>query len=369
MIRPPSMACRLLTGKTQPVFAASLIPRLGTRRSFRSDAALDAIEKALEERVPNVVLYNYPSFSGAYSALFVHLYHARLSLPCLVLPFSSFVPFRAEDLCAEGFERFYILDFIGPKGFVSELCRKTAAEIICFDHRKSALSRICAEEWDTRCVKTSVDTEKSSSKAVYDYFSSKLTDRGLTSLLETEDRSGVETVLDYIEDMDLRRWSLPDVKAFSVGIKEWLSRINCITNPYMFEQLLKISPTDLITCGNSYLSSRQLAASRLLELNKIFKVRLGRGFYGECLGMRADGSHHLSDELGKLLSLQSAAAGLRPIGAVTFMQRNNLKMCLRSTENKTDTSEVAKAYGGGGSPSSSSFMIRMDEYNQWVSTD
>lgn len=81
------------------------------------------------------------------------------------------------------------------------------------------------------------------------------------------------------------------------------------------------------------------------------------------------------------------------------MQRNNLKMCLRSTDSDTDTLEVAKvrilifiefilfiltilseifmqvafqflnikAYGGGGSPSSSSFIIRMDEYNQWLS--
>ena len=88
------------------------------------------------------------------------------------------------------------------------------------------------------------------------------------------------------------------------------------------------------------------------------------------------------------------------------MQRNNLKMCLRSTDSATDTSEVAKvcinmkqswfflfiyflfnvgylgliiskfslhiivkAYGGGGSPSSSSFIIRMDEYNQWLSVN
>ncbi|GKV19705.1 hypothetical protein SLEP1_g29930 [Rubroshorea leprosula] len=42
-------------------------------------------------------------------------------------------------------------------------------------------------------------------------------------------------------------------------------------------------------------------------------------------------------------------------------------MCLRSTDSITDTSEVAKAYVGGGSPSSNSFIIRMDEYNQWVS--
>lgn len=32
----------------------------------------------------------------------------------------------------------------------------------------------------------------------------------------------------------------------------------------------------------------------------------------------------------------------RPIGAVAFMQRGNLKMCLRSTDGATDTAEVAK---------------------------
>lgn len=33
---------------------------------------------------------------------------------------------------------------------------------------------------------------------------------------------------------------------------------------------------------------------------------------------------------------------VRPIGAVIYMQRKNLKMCLRSTDTTTDTSEVAK---------------------------
>lgn len=37
-----------------------------------------------------------------------------------------------------------------------------------------------------------------------------------------------------------------------------------------------------------------------------------------------------------------AICGVRPIGAVVYMQRNNLKMCLRSTDAATDTSEVAK---------------------------
>ncbi|KAL6318768.1 hypothetical protein AAG906_001241 [Vitis piasezkii] len=58
---------------------------------------------------------------------------------------------------------------------------------------------------------------------------------------------------------------------------------------------------------------------------------------------------------------------VRPIRGVTYMQRNNLKMCLRSTNCATDTFEVTNAYGGGGSSSSNSFIIRMDEYNQWIS--
>lgn len=129
-------------------------------------------------------------------------------------------------------------------------------------------------------------------------------------------------------------------------------------------KLLKISPADLISKGNSYISARHSSAKGLLY--KVLKLRLGRGLYGECLGVRADGNSDLSNEIGKELSLRSAAAGLRPIGAVIYMQRKNLKMCLRSMDPTTDTSEVAKAYGGGGSPSSSSFIIRMDEYNQWL---
>ncbi|RID73149.1 hypothetical protein BRARA_B00317 [Brassica rapa] len=334
--------------------------RFSAARSFRSDAALESISNALEEKVPNLVLYNYPSFSGAFSALFAHLYHSRLRLPSLILPFSSAVPFSVKDLSLEGFERCYLLDFIPPKNYATRDC-----EIICFDHRKSAALKLGSVK---KRFKVNVDVDKSSSKAVYEYFSSKLasSEGESISLLDDEDRTRVESVLDYIEDIDLRRWRLPDIKAFSFGLKEWRSRVNCITNPHMYEQLLRISSEDLIANGSSYFSSRLIDAKRVLKQNKAFKIRLGRGFYGECLGMRADGNHELSDELGKLLSLQSAAAGLRPIGAVTFMQRNNLKMCLRSTDDTTDTSEVAKAYGGGGTCCSSSFIIRMDEYNEWT---
>ncbi|KAH9694794.1 Heat shock protein [Citrus sinensis] len=279
-------------------------------RGFRSDAALKAISIAGEERVKNLALYNYPSLSGSLSALFAHLFHSHLNLPCLLLPFSSVEPLRVEDLCIEGLERVYLLDFLGPKRFADALSRGSSCEVIGFDHRKSVLGQITSDHPDK--VTFYVDLEKSSSTAAYEYFSSKLVDLNSPDLLE-------------------------------------------------------INSVDLIAKGNSDISSRQSAANKFLD--KVFRVRLGRGFYGECLGVRADGNSYLSDEIGKQLSARSAAAGLRPIGAVIYMQRNNLKMCLRSTDSATDTSEIAKAYGGGGSASSSSFIIRMDEYNQWLSVN
>ncbi|XP_057787999.1 uncharacterized protein LOC131005182 [Salvia miltiorrhiza] len=339
-------------------------------RRLRSDATLEAIRKASESAIPNLVLYNYPSFSGAFGALFAHLYHSRLNLPCLILPFSSVAPFSVDDLCIEGMKTCYFLDFLGPKGFPLVLSRRTSSMVIGFDHRKSVLSRISSGEDSDPNISFHVNIEKSSSTAVYEYFSAKLSETrsdqiDSISLLNRNDQERMEIILKYIEAGDLQRWNLPNIKAFNIGLREWRSKLNCITNPLMYQQLMEICSTDLIIKGDTYLSNRLTEASKLL--NKVFRVKLGRGFYGECLGIRADGNSNFSDEMGKELSQMSAAAGLRPIGAVVYMHRNNLKMCLRTTDSSTDTSEIAKAYGGGGFPSSSSFIIRMDEYNQWLS--
>ncbi|XP_038886892.1 uncharacterized protein LOC120077095 isoform X3 [Benincasa hispida] len=326
---------------------ASRFPPFSRVRSFRSDAALEAIAKAAEERVPNVVLYNYPSFSGAFSALFAHLFHTRLRLPCLILPFSSVAPlrfhrfylsaslispptpclqcchsvifplpfeflfFRIEDLYVEGLERCYFLDFLGPKGFAAAVSRRPTCEVLCFDHRKSSLRHIIPTEDRPKNLSVRVNLEKSSSIAVYEYFSSRLVDMEISceDLLELKDRSRIEMVLKYIEDGDLRRWSLPDIRAFNIGISEWRSKLNCITNPYMYEQLLEMNSLELIAKGTDFIASRENAANKYLD--KSFKIRLGRGLYGECLAVRADGNSNLSDEIGKQLSMRSVAAGLR----------------------------------------------------------
>uniref|UniRef100_A0A0E0MCU6 Uncharacterized protein n=1 Tax=Oryza punctata TaxID=4537 RepID=A0A0E0MCU6_ORYPU len=360
---------RILGGVTSPA-AAEL------RRAFRSEAALEAIsahskDAAESEDPAHLALYNYPTFAGAYAALAAHLFHRRLRRRILVLPFSSVEPFRAGDFEDAGFQTCYLLDFIGPNYFALELSRFIPS-VIAFDHRKSTLARIPLFGPCPSNLELNMDTTKSSARATFDYFSRKLaviksdTDM-LEKLLDQEDEERVFNVLKYIEDADLLQWQLPNAKEFQTALRDERAKLNCITNPLVFEQLLQLDVCNLLSTGKSLANDRFKAAGELIH--KPFKIHLGRGLYGECLAIRADGNSQLSHEIGLELSQMSAAAGLRPIGAVVFMQRGLLKVCLRTTDNTTNTAEIAKAYGGGGKPTSSSFALRMDEFNAWTSVN
>ncbi|CAL4995300.1 unnamed protein product [Urochloa decumbens] len=338
-------------------------PPAAHRRAFRSEAALEAIRShslqskagspssdAGDEAGPaSLALYNYPTFAGAYTALAARLFHQRVRRRLLVLPFSSVEPFRAEDFKDAGFQTCYLLDFIGPKKFAFELSQFIPS-VVAFDHRQSTLVRIPKLGQCPSNVELHIDTSKSSAGSVFDYFSKRLAETKSDSkicdnLFDQEHEEQISNVLEYIEDADLRRWQLPNTKEFQTALRDERAKLNCVTNPHVFEQ----------------------AAGEFIQ--KPFKIRLGRGSYGECLAIRADGHSKLSHEIGLELSQRSAAAGLRPIGAVVFMQRGILKVCLRTTDNTTNTAEIAKAYGGGGKPSSSSFPLRMDEFNTWASVN
>ncbi|RZS06044.1 hypothetical protein BHM03_00036657 [Ensete ventricosum] len=164
-----------------------------SRRCFRSEAALDALRSHSRTGTAaarsHLVLYNYPSFSGAFAALFAHLFHSHLGLPFLVLPFSS-----------------------------------------------STLKRISRVGEGLDNLELRIDTKKSSARAAYDFFSEKL-----FQMKSSQQRS-------------------------------------------CWERLLKSNWEE------DYMASAW------------------------------------------------------PIGAVVFMQRRNLKMCLRSTDCRTDTSEIAKLH-------------------------
>ncbi|XP_020530554.1 uncharacterized protein LOC105421604 [Amborella trichopoda] len=259
------------------------------RRCFRSRAALDALTMAIKEEAPNLILYNYPSFSGAFAALFAHLYHSRMGLPYLILPYSQVEPFRIEDFNMKGVTTCYLLDFVGPKGFAVKLSQVSHGVVI-FDHHKSAKALLSPVEDCPENLSVHYDITKSSSLLAYDYFSELLNQNqlcndqnGKLSLVISDDVWQLKMLLKYIEDADLQQWELSESNAFKIGLSSMRSKLNCITNPYIFDQLLEMSHTEFIAKGRSYIEHRQDAANKLLD--GAFKIRLGKGFYGECLVM------------------------------------------------------------------------------------
>uniref|UniRef100_A0A0D3HIN1 Uncharacterized protein n=1 Tax=Oryza barthii TaxID=65489 RepID=A0A0D3HIN1_9ORYZ len=322
------------------------------RRAFRSEAALEAIRAHSKDAdgPAHLALYNYPTFAR------------RRPLPPPPPPTPP-----PGDFEGAGFQTCYLLDFIGPNNFALELSRFIPS-VIAFDHRRSTLARIPHLGRCPSNLELNIDTTKSSARATFDYFSRNLAEIKSDSdmcekLLDQEDEERVFNVLKYIEDADLRQWKLPNAKEFQTALRDERAKLNCITNPLVFEQQLDVC--NLLSRGKSLAHDRFEAAGKLIH--KPFRIHLGRGLHGECLAIRADGNSKLSHEIGLELSKMSTAAGLRPIGAVVFMQRGLLKICLRTTDSSTNTAEIAKAYGGGGKPSSSSFALRMDEFNAWIS--
>ncbi|KAE8792719.1 hypothetical protein D1007_32679 [Hordeum vulgare] len=322
MLRRP----RLLRDVSSPA-ASSL------RRAFRSAASLEAIlshshpsktsSSEDQEDAAHLALYNYPTFAGAYSALAADLFHRRLRRRLLVLPFSSVEPFsRAEDFKGAGFQSCYLLDFVGPRNFALELSRFIPS-IVAFDHRQSTLARIpqlgrCPTNLDLR-----IDTSKSSARAAFDYFSNKLTlenpdSETCENLLSQEDEERVSNVVKYVEDADLRQWQLPGSRSFHTALRDERAKLNCVSNPQVFEQLMQLDVSDLLARGN-LLAQNRLGAARKLIHNP-FKIYLGRGLYGECLAIRADGDSKVSHEIGLELSKMSAGAGLSGLYATRTVE-------------------------------------------------
>ena len=57
------------------------------------------------------------------------------------------------------------------------------------------------------------------------------------NLLGQEDEERVLNVLKYIEDADLRQWQQPNSRDFHTALREERAKLNCVTNPHVFEQV------------------------------------------------------------------------------------------------------------------------------------
>ncbi|KAL6181368.1 hypothetical protein ACLB2K_048023 [Fragaria x ananassa] len=303
------------------------------------------------------VLYHYPCPDGAFAALAAHLYFSSKSIQPFFFPNAVYSPVTAQSLPLSDIDELYLLDFVGPPGFVQEVSLKVP-NVVVLDHHKTAVGRVGGVN-----VTSVLDMKRSGATIAFDYFRGKVdVDGGETARFD-----GVRRVFEYIEDGDLWRWRLPDSKAFSSGFKDLNLQYDVGLNPALFQQLLSLDLECLISQGMVSLSEKQ----KLIEeaLSQSYEIKLGGGAFGHCLAVNADSISELRSELGHQLATKSRSLNLRGIGAVVYkvpeLENDELlKISLRSVDSE-DTTPISQEFGGGGHRNASSFMLGSAEFEQW----
>ncbi|VVA19613.1 PREDICTED: phosphoesterase [Prunus dulcis] len=310
------------------------------------------------------VLYHYPCPDGAFAALAAHLYFSAMSMEeLLFFPNTVYSPITPQHLPLHQIDRLYLLDFVGPPGFVQEISSRVPS-VVVLDHHKTALETTRIGENVTGVL----DMNRSGATIAFDYFKSKIDgDSGNKNEAVVAQFDRVRRLFEYVEDGDLWRWSLPNSKAFSSGLKDLNFQYDVGLNPSLFQQLLSLDLESLISQGMASLSKKQ----KLIDeaLNQSYEIALGGGAFGNCLAVNADSISELRSELGHQLATKSRSLNLRGIGAVLYRvpeleNDQMLKISLRSVDTE-DTTPISQEFGGGGHQSASSFMLGSAEFDQW----
>ncbi|KGN63972.1 uncharacterized protein LOC101214462 [Cucumis sativus] len=325
------------------------------------------------------VLYHYPCPDGAFAALAAHLYFSTVSKnqsPLLFFPNTVYNPLRPDQLPLHQIADVYLLDYVGPFGFVQDISSKVN-RVIILDHHKTALEKLTHDCSIGENVIKVIDIQRSGATIAFDYFKQKLVQDAVANFDVDVGSSSQHKVLnefermrklyEYIEDGDLWKWSLPNSKALSSGLKDLNIEFDALLNPNLFNQLLSLDMETMISQGIVSLSHKQ----KLIDgvLNQSYSITLGGGAFGRCLAVDADSVSELRSELGHQLATKSQNLNFRGIGAVVYRvpelgNDQMLKISLRSV-NEEDTTPISQEFGGGGHRNASSFMLSSTEFQKW----
>ncbi|GMY24643.1 hypothetical protein FCV25MIE_19885 [Fagus crenata] len=311
----------------------------------------------------SAILYHYPCPDGAFAALAAHLYFSATSLPALFFPNTVYNPITTQQLPLHEISDLYLLDFVGPSGFVQEISSKVD-KLIILDHHKTALQLLSQTPLPHNVTKI-IDIDRSGATIAFDYFKDKLVNQ--TNVNQSHEFERVRPLMEYIEDGDLWRWKLQNSKAFSSGLKDSNIEFDVNLNPSLFQQLLGLNVESVISQGLVSLSQKQ----KLIDdaLNHSYQISLGAGLFGHCLAVDADSISELRSELGHQLATKSRNLNLRGIGAVVYrvpeLENDQLlKISLRSVDSE-DTTPISQEFGGGGHQNASSFLLSLAEFERW----
>ncbi|KAM7250388.1 hypothetical protein ACFE04_022271 [Oxalis oulophora] len=337
------------------------------------------------------VLYHCPCPDGAFAALAAHLYFKATcnnnNNNVIFFPNAVYNPITPPQLPLNQISHLYLLDYVGPPGFAQDISsmvervvileldhhktayRDPARRVVILDHHKTAIETLGGGEVSIgHNVAKILDIKRSGATIAFDYFKDKLkrSSNGDACVIEKFDR--VRPLFEYIEDGDLWKWTLPNSKAFSSGLKDLKLEFDVRLNPSLFDQLLSLDLESVINQGMTSLAIKQ----KLIQdaLDQSYEIALGGGVFGPCLAVNVDAAmSELRSELGHQLATKSHNLNLRGVGAIVYKvpeieNDQILKISLRSIESE-DTTPISQEFGGGGHRNASSFMLNSSEFDQW----
>lgn len=224
---------------------ANVLLKISSMMKLRSSGSCVVACDFVGKKKATGVLYHYPCPDGVFAALAAHIYFSATSTPALFFPNTVYSPIRVEELPLGEIDDIYLLDFVGPPGFVHQLSSRVK-RVVVLDHHKTALEMFRASTSITsENVFQIIDMERSGATIAHDFFKEKLLseniniDGGRDLVISEFER--VRPLFDYIQDGDLWRWGLRNSKAFNSGLKDLNIEYDPKLNPSLFEQITSSS--------------------------------------------------------------------------------------------------------------------------------
>ncbi len=232
---------------------------------------------------------------------------------------ASYIPLKAHvNEAPEGLQNkdIYILDFSFPKAVLETLIAHNK-KVLVIDHHASAKDDV------TAFPDNIFDLNHSGAVLAWHYF---------------HPHTDVPTLLQYIEDVDLWRFALPESREFSTALglydMDFATWDTLCTNLQDTQNL-----TNFIAKGSLLAQFEDKLIAHMLTRKQ--RVR----FEGQ--EVWAVNSCEYASALGNELAKLNQAQGKLPIGIVYYHTDNTVKISLRSI-GETDVAAIAQKYGGGG---------------------
>jgi len=248
----------------------------------------------------------------------------------------------------------FVVDFSYPRQMTLGMIHDTRGRIVILDHHKTAeeelkdVASLCYKDTLDQMPWIEFDMNRSGGRMTWEYLctSNRIVDillsRGHTMGCGLC-RDKAPWLVDYTEDRDLWRHSLPDTKELNAYLRS-LHRD--------FDLWDSLSLAD-----ESALKVFASSGSTILRIqDQVVDHHVSKAYEMEMDGhkiLAVNATIHSSEIAGKL------AIG-RPFGATYFCQQNQRIWSLRSSHDGIDVSAIAKLRGGGGHARASGFQERIN---------